>query len=591
MSREPVTIVELMQPRCSLRFGVGTCTATGTPICYNTWTTCKVRDIYDSLGSIKWRFVKDGPGIWPVGDYTDANNPATNAIPVPALDVSVASGSLNAAGILDGKSSAGIRSRCTITMGDFPWDDAFGDYYLSSRTSMPSRMFWACWVARNMFWGGMWVKVYDGYAGDSLAAMRQRIFSVDSVDGPDASGKVTITAYDPLILATNVKSKFPEEMDVRTVDAITASQTTIRVSTDEPAKLTRAYGNLVGTYHARIGNEVISYTGVTTISVGVYDLTGCTRGVLGTAATANADVKVQRVGRYVDIPTWEISYDLHVNHTPLPSAYVDHAAWAAEGDTYLPTLRSTAWVLEPTLVDDLQGELCQQGMFYFWWDEYAQTVKMLAVRPPAGAVATLDYTTGILKGSAVLKRESESLLTRVFVYYDLIDPMKSRTEPSNYRVVSGRIEGSVEHPNAAGGERPLSIFARWVNTEAHAVQIIFRTLGRYKSVPRFLTVHVDAKDRLITVGDVCDVTTREVVDTEGKLIAERWQVISWTEVKPGEVYLLDLQTYDYVGAFAGWMADGANDWASATDAEKSTGSWWADDSGKYPDGTSGYQWN
>ena len=590
MSPEPVTIVELIQSRCSLRFGVAPCTATGTPKCYNTWTTCKVRSLYDGLGTIRWRFVKDRPGMWLVGDFIDPDNIATSAIPVPGLEVSVSAGSLNAAGILEGKSSAGVRSQATITMGDFPWNDAWGDHYLADRTSLPDRMFWAVWTARNMFFGGMFVLIYDGYVGQALDDMRQRVFSVDRVDGPDANGKVTITAFDPLILATNAKSKFPEEMDVRTVSAITDSQTTIRVTTAEPAKLTKNYGN-AGIYHIRIGNEVISYTGVTTISTGVYDLTGCTRAVLGTAASADADVKCQRVGRYVDMPTWEISYDLHVNHTPLPSVYIDHTEWADEGDTYLPTLRSTAWVLEPTLIDELQGELCQQGMFYFWWDEYAQSVRMLAVRPPNAPVAQLDYRDTILRGSAELKREPDSLLTRVFVYYGQIDPFRSRTEPSNYTVVSGRIEGDVEHPNAAGGERPLSIFGRWVNTEAHAVQIIQRILSRYSSVPRFLTVHVDAKDRTITVGDVCDATTREIVDSEGRLISSRWQVISWAEVRPGEVFLLDLQTYDYVGAFGFWMADGSPDYEDATDEERALGAWWADDDGKYPDGTAGHQWN
>lgn len=590
MPRESVTIVELQQPRCSLRFGVGACTATGVPKCYNTWSSCKVRNLYDGLGSIRWRFIKDKPGNWPVGDFSSANSLATNAIPVPGLDVSVAAGSLNAAGILDGKSPAGVRSRVTVTMGDFPWNDAFGDFYLADRTGLPARNFWACWMARNMFWGGMYLRIYDGYAGDSLAAMRQRVFVLDNVSGPDGNGKVTLSGLDPLMLATQRKSKFPEDMDVRLTAAITAVQTTIRVTTAETAKLTKQYGNLTGIYHMKIGNEVFSYTGTTLIDTGVYDLTGCVRGVVGTAATAALDTRCQRVGRYVDMPTWEIAYDQLVNHTPLPAAYVDHIDWADEGDTYLPTLRSTAWVLEPTLVDDLLGELCQQGQFYFWWDEYAITTRMQAVRPPRGTVTTLESAGNIVARSAELTREPDSLITRAFVYYGLSDPFKS-SEPGAYLVVNGRIEGDVEHPNAAGGAKPLSILARWVNTEAHAVQIIQRILSRYATVPRFLTLRLDAKDRTITVGDVCDVTTKEIVDTEGRLQSDRWQVISWKEVQPGEVYLIDLQTYDYVGSFAYWMADTANDWASATDDEKLIGAWWADDDGKYPDGTPGYQWN
>lgn len=591
MSREAVTIVELQQPRCSLRFGVGACTATGTPKCYNTWSSCKVRGLYDGLGSIRWRFVKDKPGNWPVGDFSLANAPATNAIPVPGLDVSVAAGSLNAAGVLDGKSPAGVRSRVTVTMGDFPWNDAFGDFYLGDRSNLPARNFWACWMARNMFWGGMYLRIYDGYVGDSLASMRQRVFVLDNVSGPDGSGKVTLTGMDPLMLATQRKSKFPEDMDVRLTAAITAGQTTIRVMTAEPAKLTKAYGNLVGIYHMKIGSEVFSYTGTTLIETGVYDLTGCIRGVVGEAAIAALDTRCQRVGRYVDMPTWEIGYDQLVNHTPLPSAYVDHADWADEGDTYLPTLRSTAWVMDPVLVDDLMGELCQQGQFYFWWDEYAQSVRMQAVRPPRGTVTALESAGHIVAKSAELTREPESLITRVFVYFGRVDPLKSATDPSNYSVVSGRIEGDVEHPNAAGGPKPLSIFARWVNTEAHAVQIIQRILSRYAVVPRFLTLRLDSKDRTITVGEVCDVTTKEIVDTEGRLSADRWQVISWKEIQPGEVYLIDLQTYDYVGAFAYWMADGSPEFGAATAEQKLIGGWWAADDGKYPDGTPGYQWN
>jgi hypothetical protein len=476
-------------------------------------------------------------------------------------------------------------------MSDFPWDDHIGDFYLADRGALPDRMFWAVWTARNAFTGGMTIRVYDGYYGQTLAEMRQRVYVLDSIDGPDASGSVKITGLDPLLLATNRKAKFPEEMDVRLTDAIDAVQATIRVATSEPAKLTKVYGNVSGVFHMRIGNEVFGYTGVTTVEAGIYDLTGVSRAVVGVAAAANPETRCQRVGRYVDIPTWEIGYDLLVNHTPLPSGYVNLSAWQAEGDTYLPTLRSTAWVCEPTLVDDLLGEVCQQGQFYFWWDEYGQTVPMLAVRPPAGPVATLTDSASIVKGSSQLTRDPDSLISRVFVYYGQINPLVSRTEPTNYSTISGRVEGDVEHPNAAGSPRPLSIFARFVNTEAHAVQIIQRILSRYAQVPRFLTLHVDAKDRTITVGNVCDVITREIVDTEGNLFASRWQVVSWDEVRAGEVYMIDLQTYDYIGAFGAWMADSANTYESATEAEKLLGAWWAADDGTYPGGVDGYQWN
>jgi hypothetical protein len=590
MSLEPLTIVELEQPRCGLRFGVGVCTATGTPKCYQTWGSCPVKSKYDPTGSIRWRFVQNRPGIFPFGDFTDVENPATNGIPVDGLSVSTGRGTLNVAGVLEGKGPFGIRSTVSVSMRDFAWGDSVGDFYLGERSNLPTRLFWACWVARNAFFGGMYLRVYDGYVGDDLAAMRQRLYVLDSIDGPDASGLVTLSAYDPIALAINAKSKFPEEMDVKLVDNIDAVQTTIRVVTNEPPKLTKAYGNDT-VYHMRIGSEILSYTGVSLVAVGVYDLTGCVRARLDTAAAPGSiDGACQRVGRYVDTPTWEIGYDLMTAHTPLPASFVDHAQWATEGDTYLPTLRSTVTIAQPTLVDDLMGEVCQQGMFYVWWDEHQQTIPMLAVRPPRGAVVTLSGDANILAGSVEHKRDPASLITRVFLYYSPRSVLNYSKTPADYRIASGRIEAEPEHPNAAGAPRPFSIFARFVNTESHAVQVINRILSRYKEVPRFLSLRISGKDRLITVGDVSDVITREIIDVEGRFLSTRWQVIAWEALKSGEVYLLDLQTYDYVGLFAEWMADGAPDWVDATTEQRAMGAWWADDDGLMPDGSPGYQW-
>lgn len=588
--REPITIVEFEQPRCALRFGVGACLASGSPLCYNTWTTCRYRQAYAGTGSIRWRFVQDRPGMFAFGDFADPDHPETNVIPVPSLSVSYAKGSLNAAGVLEGKSPFGIRSEVQITMADFPWDDHVGDFYIGSRSNLPPRTFWGVWTARNAFYGNMFVRIYDGYVGQSLAEMRSRVYAVDSIDGPDASKSVTITAMDPLMLAATAASKFPEAMDVRLAEDITADQTTIHVLTTEAPKLTKAYGN-TARHWARIGSEVISYAAVSDLGDGQYQLTGCLRGQVGTAAAnASLDSAFQRCGRYEDIPTWEIGYDLMVNHTPLPAGLIDHDQWQDEGETYLLTLRTTVTITSPEVVADLMGEVCQQGMFYIWWDEYGQTVPMLAVRPPRGAVKRLTMEENILKGSTELRRKPESLITRVFVYYASKNPTASKTDPTNYSVISGRIEADPEHPNAANGPRELMIFGRFVNTEAHAVQITQRIISRYSEVPRFLTLRVDAQDRELTVGNVCDVTTRELVDTEGRMIDTRWQVISWEEIKPGEVYLLDLQTYDYVGYFAAWMADGSPDFADATDDQRANGAFWAGEDGRMPDGSPGYLW-
>lgn len=587
---EPRQYVELRQPRCALRFGVGLCPATGTPKCYNTWGSCPTlltKNAFDPSGRIRWRFVANRPANLVVGDFSDPDDPATNAIPVENLSVSTSRSQLNIAGLLDGKSPFGVHATCTVSMSDFAWDDHVGDFYLGDRVNLPQRMFWSVWTARNLFYGGMEIVIYDGYAGQALSAMRQRLYILDSVDGPNASGQVTLRGIDPLVDAEGEKSLFPPAMDVRLSTAISTGDTTIRVVTNDETNLSRTLG-IGGDKGVRIGSEVIFYTGYTTISAGVFDLTGCRRGALNTtAAAAAAEARVQRIGYFQDRPTWECGKYLLSDHTPIGAARLA-TSWDTEGADYLLTFRSTVAITTPTPVDTLMGEIVQQGMFFVWWSEYAQKVEMQAVRAPEGTPVRLTYDGNIVKASPDLRREPKSLLTRVFVYYAPFDPTK--TDQANYRVINGQVEEMNERPAAAGKAYTLEIMARWVTTEAHAQFLIARILSRYRTVPRFLTIHVSAQDRTITVGDVCDVTTREIVDTEGRFKDERWQVISWAEVKAGEVYLLDMQTYDLVGRFGAWMDAADPDYDVATDAEREAGGWWADDDGLMPDGSDGYQW-
>jgi ABC-type dipeptide/oligopeptide/nickel transport system ATPase component len=110
----------------------------------------------------------------------------------------------------------------------------------------------------------------------------------------------------------------------------------------------------------------------------------------------------------------------------------------------------------------------------------------------------------------------------------------------------------------------------------NALQIAARILLRYRLVPRYLRFDVDAKDRSIELGDVCDVQTREVVDTEGNALSTRWQVIGAEEVKSGHTLRLELQSYEFIGRFGFIMENDANDYASATAAELLNGCYLAD---------------
>lgn len=584
MAIEPVQIFELEQPRCALRFGEGACSATGSPKCWNTYGTCPVKDDYDGSGSIRWRFVKYEQNFdIDFGEFDDPDNIATNGIG-GLVSVSSTSSKINVSGVLEGKSPFGTRAAFTAVLKDVPFDNHVGDPY---DRPMPEHTFWSVWAPRNPYVSGMYARIYEGEKGQALADMRQRVCAVETVNGPDGSGKVTVQAYDPLRLLQD--QSFPRVTGMQLVDAISSTQTTIRISA-VPADVSDQFGNTVTSYF-RVGDEVIGYTGHTEIETGVYDLTGCIRGFDGTQAdSAEAREKAQRCARFEDWELWRIQHYILTQHTPLPASFIDFAAWKAEGDTYLPTLRRTVTIAGPVKVVTLAGELCQQGCFNIWWDEAAQTIPLKAVRPPRGTVPLLTGESHIVADSSKIMRKHAEQISRIYVYYSPRSPIKSLSDSENYTRLTGRIEGDTENENATGKIKPLEIHARWIETEAHAYQVISRIFIRYRNVPRFLSIQVSAKDRGITLGDVCDVSLQSLLDTEGQRDVGRWQVIEARDVVPGEVYFLDMQTLELIGRYANWMANDAPDYLDATDEQRATGAFWANDDGEMSNGDPGYNW-
>lgn len=583
--RRPLQIVELEQPRCVNRFGVSPCTATGTPKCYQTWTTCLDRVNFDSTGgTIKWRFVKSRAGQNAFGDFSDADNPETNGLP-GLVSVSASSSKLNVAGILRGESPLGVRASVTVTLEDFPFDDHVGDFYTADRT-IGAASFWEKWTARNKFYAGMYIRVYDGYEGQALADMRQRLYVLEGVDGP-SNGRVTLKGRDPLRLADKRKAEFPRATDIELVSAIDEATTSIEVYSDA-VDLTGSFGN-TSEYYIRLGDEILSYTGTTTIATGHYSLDGVKRARLGTTAeTGDAEQQLQRVGYYNKKLIWQIAHDLIVSHTRIPASFADLTAWNAAAASYLASFSVTGVVPEPVGVEELLGELCQQGQFSIWWDEFDQAINLIVVQPPLSDVPLLTDDANHLADSVSLVRQPEERVTRTFVYYSPFSWIDGLDDNTKFSRATVRVNGDAEDVNAADTVISRVIYSRWLRTNSQALSVTKRIEDLYGDAPEFLTVDVDAKDREYGIGTVLDVSTSAFKDTEGNPETRRWQVISIEELDPGHSYRLGLQTFPYAGKFAIIMADGTGSYASATEAERLSGCWFSEDTGLMPDGSEGY---
>lgn len=567
---------------------------TGTP-CYNTRTTCRADLDYNSTdATLTWRFCRpEDEALWRGIGGVDGQHVKLPAL--PCLDgVSTSPTKLNVGAARDGESPFGVRSKLNASLLNIPWADPWDDPYATLRTQSPRGTLFPKLRARNEFLSGWKVRLYEGYYGQTLDEMQNRLFLPSRLDGPSSQGTVTLTANDPLQLTDDKRALFPRPTPIILDSAIDASQTSDILVLSSAEDLTDSFGNTTEKY-IRSGNEIFTYTGTTleNADTGLYRLTGVTRGVLGTTGEAHDENDtLQRVGRYESMPFWEVQYDLLDNHTPADldaNEYIDLAQWAAEGNQFLGIFRATGTVPEPTPVVDLSGELNQQGLFSIWWDERTQKIPLRAVRPVADdTIVDLDETRNILDG-AVLKDAPEERLTRVFLRYSVRNPLNLR-DPGNFARGALRAEFDLEQPELGGQVLTKQIFARWIREDALAIQFTRRLLARYLSTPRYLTFSLDAKDRAVTVGTVVRITSGAVEDEDGNVRPVLWQVISENEVKPGETVVYDAQTFTFVGRFATYMADGSATYLDTPEGLREVGAWYAGDNGKMSNGDDGFQY-
>lgn len=588
MGREPLQVVELEQPRCVHRFGTSPCTASGTPKCYQTWTTCLDRENFDSTGgSIKWRFVGARRNISAWGDYSDADNPATDGLP-GLVSVSESAAQINIAGILKGQNPLGIRAKVTVTLDDFLFTDTIGDHYLADRT-LGEATFWEKWTVRNRFYAGMFLRVYDGYNGQNLEDMRQSVYVVEGVDGP-ADGKVTITGIDPLQLAKKDTAQFPRVTAVYLTEDIDASTTDITVLATEVTDLSNQFGNTSESY-IRVGDEIICYTGYTSGGDDTYTLSGVVRGALGTTADAYSEGdKMLRVGHYDQMHIWKIAHDLIDNHTAIPSAFYDLDQWNGVAGGYLARFVVTGTVAEPTAVSDLLGELCQQGQFSMWWDVYSQQIKILVVQPPLEDVPQLTDDADILSDGVSYTRLPDERLTRILLYYKPYSVTGDMDKAENFATLEVRVDSDAENANASDAPVTREIFSRWLGTRQQALSVTKRMLDNYGGIPERFSVVVDAKDRETAMGKVTDIRVREFKDSEGNLETRRWQVVKIDTVKAGSKYRLTFQRFPYSGRYGVYMGADAPAYTSATDEQKAKGGFYANAEGKMSNGDEGYKY-
>lgn len=577
---EPVVIVEIDQDFCALDYGVAPCTAavgaTGVRKCFNTLRTCQDSPNF-IRGARTLRFCEpfmEIPFEW-------------QAIP-SVLSAKVEPSRLNVGASSKASGALGTRGNCSITFQDHPDGDIKVDKYVTERDYDPFEKgtFWRKWLARNVYYKNRPIRVRQGYLGQPLEEMKVNHFIIDSLSGPDSSGIVTIRGVDILRLIDDDKVQWPPASPGLLKDPITTVSDSLIVL---DAELTD-YPDVPGTI--RIGDEIITYTNRTALG-GEITFTGLVRGTDGSVAEDHEDGdRVQRAVRYTDAPVHVVTNELITVAGKVPAGYIPFADWEAESNLWLPQFSVSTLISEPTGVGTLIEALTRECMFYIWWDERVAKIRFRAIRPPDEEVTLWTQEGHLLEGLISPKEDHDQRISQIWVYYQPKNFAGKMNEESNFKKIVLQVDPTSSSRNENDEDRIRKVLARWIRTDAQALNLAARLLARYRETPKFVSIKVDAGERenawtADTVDLICDLFT----DFIGDPIVKRWQVISARETMNGEVVQFELQSSEFTGGrFAFWMRDDAPIFSLATDIDKAAGAWWSDDDGLQLDGSPGYTW-
>jgi hypothetical protein len=565
----PIEVVEILQPLCSRTFGTSPCLATGDK-CWNTARTCKFAVALDLSRSLSLRFVGHDVYEWQDNNInllaengdtltTEADQPfLIDYLYQPALDIPALVGYQTAPTVLNvasgsrDKGPLGYRAVCNVSIKDFPWNDIGTDPYVSSRSYVPEQQgsFWTKWLARNPYHVGYTLNIYEGSIGQPLSAMTKREYVIEKIDhGKDG---VSITAKDVLrkVTDTNLTAPYlsPGELSAPMTNGDTNCTVAGATLADYPAA-----------GYLRINSELMQYANRHETTGGNIYFDGLTRGAGGTTAAAHGqNDRVQRVIYYSAEPFHEILYDLLVNWGGIPASYIDLTAWTAEKDTFRNDYNFTAFIAEPTKIDDLAGEVCLQALSNVWWDERIQQIVLKAMRPtPAPYLLTDD--DAIVAGSLSFREKPEERASQTHVYYLQRTPIPSVTEKTNYSRVAVFID--VQKQIDYGGEPQIrELFCRFIPSQAIANAVAQTYLDRFSDVRREVTFDISAKDAAeIWTGSVVAIQHFLDVDFTGAPREGEWLITSAEVARNGLTYRFTAEDNEKGGTLWSWLDDSGND--------------------------------
>lgn len=542
LSRTPITLCIITLDFCARTFGVAPCAGTGTP-CFNTFPTCKNKPNY-SRTTRDYRFSSlDAPLPFSAGE-----RPYLKAVSYLSTEI---------------RDSLTISGRTKAKFADEPDADIGIDPYFASRAVQPAvGTFWKKLIARNLNFKGRPFRILEGFSGLPEGEYQQRFAGI--IDNIQLRGdEVEVEATD--ILRQLADIEIPRSSDVKIVAAITAAQTEITLT---------AVAGLPASGHGRIGDEIVHYGAINTVT---NVISGVTRGAHGTTAAAHrAQGRFQPCRTYWGNP-FDILRDMLLVDAVLPAHHVDTGAFTHWRNWPGGEVSFIAVVSEPTRLDRLYFEIIDQVDCRSWVGEDLRiTIRRNTLNEPGRTYRAITDEAHIIYDSGGADLHEKSRLTRIAMYWD--GTAVGRVgDVSTYHRLDMAVDADAESANEYGTIIEKKVFSRWLRTghqpEADLTRYVTNTLSRQlfrqRDAQPIIAVELELKDSDLLTGRHVRVTTDELLQADGQPLDRAIYQIVKREFK-GEKVALNLLQLPRV-RFGFVAPNDAPVYAAATDAQKEFG--------------------
>lgn len=566
------------------------CSATGAAgsECYNTFATCQVIPDYTKILKL-YRFFQPVSN-WPAGVK---GYPALKSEPAftPCK--------------IDPRGSIGQRGTTMVSLQDFADDDVDTDPYYATRSYSPEAQgtFFGKLKSRMPYYKGRRMRILHGYIGSpfSWADFELQEYVVDALDF-SRRDTVSIKGKDLLKLVDDKKAVAPDPSSATLSVAYTAGNTTLELQAGEGADFVNdpytgspISASLPG--YVRIGDNVLSYTGVSTDT-----LTGVVGGQKGsTDDGAAVGDSVQQCLNFDNVNVVDIVSFLLLNYTDLLPIHIpyDNGAtgvddeWDVEKTAWLSGNNLFHLVTKPTGIKELLQRICEQNLMYLWFDAKEQKVKLKAIAPAVKneTPPTLTDAEHIIDDSVTTADNTDGRISRVQVFYSQRDVAGDKDKAENYARLKVIVDTESESTNAHSEKAIRTIYADWMTdaNEGLILTLAGRLLSRYAGVPNRVNFEIDYKDMEFWAGNVVILETEAFQGPDGAAEPRKMQILKAAEDSKRQRVKLEGETWDYKINKYGFIGPNTlGDYTTESDSNRQSYGFIAQNDGKMTNGDDGY---